>query len=61
VADQVKTAKIKKGKPFTDTDFERISDLVNKTVAKHQKEYFEAEEARKKQEEQQKIKEKEEN
>lgn len=43
MANKVKEAKIKKGKQFTDADFTRITDLVNKTIAQHQKKYYEDE------------------
>jgi hypothetical protein len=36
----VKEAKAKKGKEFDESDFKRISKLVNKTVADHQKSYY---------------------
>ena len=60
VADQVKTAKLKKNKEFNDADYKRISALVTKTVAAHQEEYYKSEEIRLKEEyEAKELKEKE--
>lgn len=35
VAEKVRVAKLKKGKTFTASDFKRISNLVNTSVAQH--------------------------
>lgn len=54
VAAKVKAAKEAKGASFTDARFKRISALVNKTVADHQREYYASERKRKEKEEQDK-------